>query len=59
MRALKKEKLPKKEIKVKFKNPHRISLRRMQIIESRGEIKVFTEKGFTMPPCAKSQTHRE
>jgi len=44
MRALKKEKLPKKEIKVKIKNPHRISLRRMQIIN--GAIKVFTEKGF-------------
>ncbi len=39
-----KEKLPQKEIKVKIKNPHRISLRRMQIIN--GAIKVFTEKGF-------------
>jgi len=44
MRALKKEKPLKKEIKVKIKNPHRISLRRMQIIN--GAIKVFSEKGF-------------
>jgi AcrR family transcriptional regulator len=44
MRALKKVKLLQKEIKVKIKNPHRISLRRMQIIN--GAIKVFTEKGF-------------
>jgi AcrR family transcriptional regulator len=44
MRALKKKKLPQKEIKVKIKNPQRISLRRMQIIN--GAIKVFTEKGF-------------
>lgn len=39
-----KKKLPQKEIKVKIKNPQRISLRRMQIIN--GAIKVFTEKGF-------------
>jgi AcrR family transcriptional regulator len=44
MRTLKKEKPLKKEIKVKIKNPHRISLRRMQIIN--GAIKVFSEKGF-------------
>ena len=44
MKALKKEKPLKKEIKVKIKNPHRISLRRMQIIN--GAIKVFSEKGF-------------
>jgi TetR/AcrR family transcriptional regulator, cholesterol catabolism regulator len=44
MRAPKKGNLVQKEIKVKIKNPHRISLRRMQIIN--GAIKVFTEKGF-------------
>jgi AcrR family transcriptional regulator len=44
MRALKKGRVLQKEIKVKIKNPHRISLRRMQIIN--GAIKVFTEKGF-------------
>ena len=40
----KKEKIAKKEVKTRIKNPKLIDLRRKQIID--GAVKVFTDKGF-------------